>query len=297
MKLACNEIRRTEFELVKLLANNPNGKVTLEKNKDSSLWVIIKEITNCRQLSKKLAEHVRNERKILELLRDKNIKNVPYLLTCCREGDTLYMIMKYVPGKTLKELGMPFSDNLALNIMEQIFRILCNLHSFSIVYRDLKASNVIYDETKGHVTLIDFSLAKILPETLPCDVEPSRNCYDLYKKSRTNSFCGTLHAMAPEQIDEKCSRGGYSFPVDYWASGILWYEILVGVPPFGYCFSKDEIEEARIRKAITNEDPNMDRIRNAFFREQISILLDVRFGQKRQHLNIARIRNQNASKL
>ena len=55
------------------------------------------------------------------------------------------------------------------------------------------------------------------------------NLYYIY--CRTNSYCGTLHSMSPEFFDEKID---YSFEVDTYAVGILIFELVVGVPPFGY---------------------------------------------------------------
>ena len=49
---------------------------------------------------------------------------------------------------------------------------------------------------------------------------------------RTFSYLGTTHAMAPEFFNNL--ENGYSYEVDYYATEILLYEILVGSPPFGY---------------------------------------------------------------
>lgn len=63
----------------------------------------------------------------------------------------------------------------------------------------------------GYICLTDFGLAKIL--------EQNEQAY---------SFCGTPEYLAPEILEEK----GHSFPVDWWALGILTYEMIVGFPPF-----------------------------------------------------------------
>ena len=85
-----------------------------------------------------------------------------------------------------------------------------HLHSKKIIYRDLKPENILMDED-GYVCLTDFGLAKIL--------ETNEQAF---------SFCGTPEYLAPEILEEK----GHAFPVDWWALGILTYEMIVGFPPF-----------------------------------------------------------------
>jgi serine/threonine protein kinase len=85
-----------------------------------------------------------------------------------------------------------------------------HLHSKKIIYRDLKPENILLDES-GYVCLTDFGLAKIL--------EQNEQAY---------SFCGTPEYLAPEILEEN----GHAFPVDWWALGILTYEMIVGFPPF-----------------------------------------------------------------
>eukprot|EP00003_Mantamonas_plastica_P022805 TRINITY_DN394_c0_g3_i2.p1 TRINITY_DN394_c0_g3~~TRINITY_DN394_c0_g3_i2.p1 ORF type:complete len:306 (+),score=83.32 TRINITY_DN394_c0_g3_i2:1071-1988(+) len=85
------------------------------------------------------------------------------------------------------------------------------LHNMNVVYRDLKAENVLLTE-EGHVCLTDFGLAK---EEIGDD--------DL-----AHSFCGTLPYMAPEMI----SRKGHGKAVDWWGLGVLAFEMLTGLHPF-----------------------------------------------------------------
>lgn len=84
------------------------------------------------------------------------------------------------------------------------------LHEKKIIYRDLKPENILMDED-GYICLTDFGLAKVL--------DGGAQAY---------SFCGTPDYLAPEILHEK----GHSFPVDWWAVGILTYEMIVGFPPF-----------------------------------------------------------------
>lgn len=83
------------------------------------------------------------------------------------------------------------------------------LHSHSIVYRDLKPENMVINRD-GHVRIIDFGFAKVLAD------------------AHTYTLCGTPDYLAPEIIRQQ----GYGFGVDWWALGILIYEMLTGCPPF-----------------------------------------------------------------
>lgn len=92
----------------------------------------------------------------------------------------------------------------------QVAMALGHLHKKNIIYRDLKPENILMDQN-GYVCLTDFGLAKV--------IEGNQQAF---------SFCGTPDYLAPEILVER----GHSFPVDWWALGILTYEMIVGFPPF-----------------------------------------------------------------
>jgi hypothetical protein len=103
-----------------------------------------------------------------------------------------------------------FVEDTARFYSIQVCMAIGYLHEKKIIYRDLKPENILMDED-GYICLTDFGLAKIL--------DGGAQAY---------SFCGTPDYLAPEILHEK----GHSFPVDWWAVGILTYEMIVGFPPF-----------------------------------------------------------------
>ena len=98
------------------------------------------------------------------------------------------------------------------------------LHENGVIHRDLKLENIMVS-ANGYLKIVDFGLAKMLgPEEV------------------ANSFCGTAEYFAPEMIN----KTGHDFTVDWWAVGILIFEMLFGTTPF---FSRNK---RRIYKRIVS---------------------------------------------
>lgn len=161
------------------------------------------------------------------VIREKNIMTSidhPFVITLIstfQDDKHLYMLLELVQGGELFSVihtesrdGIPNPNSrfYAACILES----LAHLHHRHITYRDLKPENILIDAL-GYCVLVDLGFAKIVMD-------------------KTYTLCGTPEYLAPEIILSK----GHDKGVDYWAFGVLIYEMLVGRSPF-YSYGTDQV--------------------------------------------------------
>ncbi len=134
-------------------------------------------------------------------------------------GNTPYIAMEYLEGKTLAE-RLLVSPSLSIQeivaILRQIASVLAFIHQRGIVHRDLKPRNIMLVDNRGpgpRVKLLDFGIASAPDHTA---------------MTETGIMLGTLAYLAPEQI-----QLGQSTPAsDMHAFGVIAFEMIAGSPPF-----------------------------------------------------------------
>ncbi|EIN07692.1 kinase-like protein [Punctularia strigosozonata HHB-11173 SS5] len=205
-------LKLTDFEVKGTLGTGTFGRVLLVRHRGGvpgaqnyfALKVLRKtEIVRLRQV-----DHVKNERYILSRVRHPFVVD---LYATFQDSLNIYMLLSYVPGGELfthLRRAQRFTPDVARFYLATIALALKYLHSFNVVYRDLKPENLLLD-ARGYVRLTDFGFAKIVDD-------------------RTWTLCGTPEYLAPEIIQSD----GHGKAADWWAAGVLAYEMMVGYPPF-----------------------------------------------------------------
>lgn len=122
----------------------------------------------------------------------------------------------------------PFTPRRAKFYAAEVLLALEYFHKQGIIYRDLKLDNIMLT-LDGHIKVADYGLCK----------------EEMWYGNTTSTFCGTPEFMAPEILLEQ----RYGRAVDWWAFGILIYEMLLGQAPFR---GDDEDE---IFDAILEDEP------------------------------------------
>ncbi|CAG9761193.1 unnamed protein product [Ceutorhynchus assimilis] len=200
-----------DLDVVATLGIGGFGRVELvQYTKDTSLTFALKCLKKQHIVDTQQQEHIYSERNIMLSCRSDFICR---LYRTYRDSKYVYMLLEACLGgevwTILRDRGC-FDDHTCRFITACVIEAFEYLHVRGIIYRDLKPENLLLD-SRGYVKLVDFGFAKKMGYS-----------------SKTWTFCGTPEYVAPETILNK----GHDRAVDYWALGILMYELLTGNPPF-----------------------------------------------------------------
>ena len=175
--------------------------------------------------------------------------NVCAIYEVGESSDEAYIVMQYVPGRSLDSLISqgPASVQLVLSVGIQVADGLSAAHQIGIYHRDLKPANVMLTDG-GLVKILDFGLARRKsPDEAEFDpAQPTRRKQGAVATTYT-ARGGTLAYMAPEQF----VTGQSSVQSDLFAVGVILYELLSGRHPF----VRPDGEELQSMRAIQFADP------------------------------------------
>eukprot|EP00794_Sanderia_malayensis_P011079 gene11079-12247_t len=210
-----------DFDIISTIGSGTFGRVFLVQDTKDEKYYAMKVLKMKDVLKQNQIQHVLSERKVMMNC------SCPFFVKCYwtyRSSSCLFLLFEYIPGGelfTYLRNKTNFTSPEALFYASEVILALEYLHQREVVYRDLKPENVLID-AQGHVKLTDFGFAKEI-------------------RDMTWTLCGTPDYIAPEVIQSK----GHNFAVDWWALGILIYEMIVGTPPF-----VDECQFGTYRKIL-----------------------------------------------
>ncbi|TFK87405.1 kinase-like protein [Polyporus arcularius HHB13444] len=200
--------RLSDFIIQRTLGTGSFGRVHLVRSKHNLRFYAIKVLNKDKIVRMKQESHTRNEQMMLQAVQHPFIIN---LWGAFQDTSNLYMVMDFVPGGelfTLLRRSNRFPDPVAKFYAAEVALALNYLHGKDIIYRDLKPENILLN-FDGHIKIADFGFAKQCATTVW-------------------TLCGTPDYLAPEII----SNERYNKSVDWYALGVLIFEMLSGLPPF-----------------------------------------------------------------
>ena len=212
IKQTTRQMSLDDFDLLKVIGRGSYAKVFLVEYKRSKKCYAMKVIKKSMVNDDEDIDWVQTEKHVFE-----QATNHPFLVglhSCFQTESRLFFVIEYLCGGDLMyhmQRKRKLPEDHARFYAAEITLALDFLHSKGIIYRDLKLDNVLLD-IEGHVKLTDYGMCK----------------EGLTKGEKTTTFCGTPNYIAPEML-----RGEeYSFSVDWWALGVLMYEMMAGRSPF-----------------------------------------------------------------
>ncbi|KFY70353.1 hypothetical protein V499_09242 [Pseudogymnoascus sp. VKM F-103] len=226
-----DEMILNDMHFLAMLGQGSSGKVALIQMKKS------RKLYACKTLRKEFVsrnneqESVRRKKRILLMLgTEYKHPFLCHLVATFQTETWLYFVTEYFAGGDLLfhlQNGQ-FSTQQAMFYAAELCLALKYLHGNGIIHRYVKADKVLL-ALDGHIKLAGFGCSKD----------------DIWYGSTTTSFCGGPEFMAPEMLLDKA----YGRSVDWWALGILLYQMLLAQSPF----SGDD--EDKIYDAILTSEP------------------------------------------
>lgn len=236
------------YEILKVIHSSGMANVYLVSDRNLNKQWCLKEI--------KKSEAGKNKVEYYSLIQEANImkslnhSSIPRIVTIEQDGDSVFIVMDYVDGMSIKAWLMRkgrVNQEVVVTWMKQICQVMMYLHNrkHPIFYRDMKPDNVMI-QSDGNIKLLDFGISVVIKE----------------KGQRIERALGTKGYAAPGQS----KRGNLcDLRDDIYAMGKTMYYMLTGLNPSQVPKDKlrpvREIDSsisvglAKIVKKCTEEDP------------------------------------------
>ena len=226
-----SSLNKNNFKFLYVIGKGGFGRVWKIQSKKTKVKYALKEMSKLKIIDKKSEKSINSEREFLSKLNHPFIVNMHYAF---QDKDNLYLVMDLLNGGDLRfhiSRYRKFSEEQTRFFIANMVYALEYIHANNVIHRDIKPENLVLDE-KGYVRITDFGIAK---ENMP---------------DNSSETSGTPGYMAPEVMKSR----NHSFPVDFFAIGIIGYEFMTGSRPYCGKNRKEIKEQMLIKAAVINEE-------------------------------------------
>jgi len=207
-----------QLEILEIVGRGGMGVVYKARQRELDRLVALK-ILNAPEVAgdPTFEERFQREARALASLSHENIVAI---YDSGRAGEHYYFVMEFADGPNLRQVirSGELKPEQAMDAVRQICAALAYAHGEGVVHRDIKPENVLLSK-KGRVKIADFGLAKLLGRAP-----------NMPTLTGTHQAMGTLHYMAPEQIEHPLE---VDHRADIYSLGVVFYELLTGELPIG----------------------------------------------------------------
>ena len=191
-------------------------------------YYALKEISKVKVIDKNSVNSIKYERELLSNLNHTLIINMHYAF---QDYDNLYLVLDLLTGGDLRyqisrHPRQFFSEIQTKFFISCLIEALFYIHSKQIIHRDIKPENLIFDEN-GYLHITDFGIAKF------------------FSKNNSHETSGTPGYMAPEVMQ----GNNHTYSVDFYAIGVITYELMMGKRPYNGKSRKEIKEQIMGRQA------------------------------------------------
>ena len=205
----------------------------------------LKEMSKVKIIDRRSEKSIKGEREFLSQLHHPFIVN---MVCSFQDYETLYLVMDLLTGGDLRYhlcRMQKFNEEETKFFFACILLGLEYIHGNNIIHRDIKPENLVCDD-RGYIRITDFGVAKVR------------------KEDNSSETSGTPGYMAPEVLLSQ----NHSFPVDFYAIGIMGYEFMYGERPY-IGRSRKEIKHEVLKKQAKIEE---DEIPNGWSYDSIDFI-------------------------
>jgi len=236
-----------QYEFLRKIGSGGSGVVFLANDTLLQRPVVLKLLKRGSQTPEQVRATQLREARLASAI---DHPNVCAIYEVGEEDDEAYIVMQYVPGKSLDKVIAegPASVQLVLSSGMQMADGLSAAHTLGIFHRDLKPANVMLTDG-GLIKILDFGLARQLKRD-NVDFDPSMTTQPVtpaFAGATYTARGGTIAYMAPEQF----VTGQSSVQSDIFALGLILYEMVSGRHPF----HRPDAQELQSIRAIQYAEP------------------------------------------